>query len=165
MDWNLSIFSSRKEITSFKSFSEIVNKINQSNFGKYSSDLMKNNPYLKRWWIIPRNKYFNIYLHHFMKSDDDRALHDHMYWNVSIIFKGSYLEHTPKGIYKRKTLSLVGRLAKSAHRIELNNGPCWTLFITGPRIREWGFHCPNGWRHWKQFVSMDSPGEVGPGCD
>ena len=44
---------------SFKSFSEIVNKINQSNFGKYSSDLMKNNPYLKAvtyYSYVPNNE-------------------------------------------------------------------------------------------------------------
>jgi hypothetical protein len=34
-------------------------------------------PYMLRWWIIPRNKFFNIYLHRFLRSDDDRALHDH----------------------------------------------------------------------------------------
>ena len=33
--------------------------------------------YLSRWHIIPRNRYFNIYLHKFVGSDDDRALHDH----------------------------------------------------------------------------------------
>lgn len=31
-------------------------------------------PYMLRWWVIPRNKVFNIYLHRFLRSDDDRAL-------------------------------------------------------------------------------------------
>ena len=31
-------------------------------------------PYLRRWWLIPRNRIFNVYLHHFMRSDDDRVL-------------------------------------------------------------------------------------------
>ena len=34
-------------------------------------------PYLRRWWVIPRNRLFNVYLHQFLRSDDDRALHDH----------------------------------------------------------------------------------------
>lgn len=34
-------------------------------------------PYLLRWFIIPRNRFFNIYLHKFLRSDDDRALLDH----------------------------------------------------------------------------------------
>jgi hypothetical protein len=41
---------------------------------------------------------------------------------------------------------------------------CWSLFITGPRRREWGFWCPKGFVHWKKFVDMKNPGEVGPGC-
>ena len=28
-------------------------------------------PYLLRWWVIPRNKRFNVYLHKFLRSDDD----------------------------------------------------------------------------------------------
>lgn len=39
-----------------------------------------------------------------------------------------------------------------------------TLFITGPRIREWGFHCPKGWVHWKKFCAVDQPGQIGSGC-
>lgn len=35
------------------------------------------NPYLLRWWVIPRNRFFNVYLHKFLRDDDDRALHDH----------------------------------------------------------------------------------------
>lgn len=43
---------------------------------------------------------------------------------------------------------------------------CWTLFITGPRCRHWGFHCPErGWVHWKLFTAADDPGDIGKGCD
>lgn len=45
----------------------------------------KENPYMKRWWLIPRNKWFNIYLHQFMRDDDDRALHDHPWWGPSTV--------------------------------------------------------------------------------
>ena len=43
------------------------------------------NPYLLRWWLIPRNRWFNVYLHQFKRSDDDRALHDHPWINASIV--------------------------------------------------------------------------------
>jgi hypothetical protein len=128
----------------------------------------KENPYLKRWWVIPRNKWFNIYLHEILHSDDDRALHDHMYHNCSIILSGGYLEITQKGTKFYGKGSVLFRKAKTAHRLEI---PDWlnektkTLFITGPRIREWGFHCPKGWRHWTKFVNPNEPGQVGPGCD
>lgn len=129
-------------------------------------------PYLLRWFIIPRNPLFNIYLHCFLRSDDDRALHDHPWSNLSVLLKGRYVEHTIKagGINirtERKAGDLKLRLFGSfAHRLELIDGePCWTLFITGPRYRQWGFHCAKGWTHWKVFTKPDSSGEVGRGCD
>lgn len=128
------------------------------------------NPYLLRWFVIPRNWIFNVYLHNFRRSDDDRALHDHPWLNLSILLDGEYVEHTiPAGGVNHRTRYAAGNLkfrgARSAHRVELNAGPCWTLFITGPRIREWGFHCPLGWKQWREFTRSGSPGEIGPGCD
>lgn len=129
----------------------------------------KEDPYLKRWWVIPRNPIFNIYLHEFLRSDDDRALHDHPWVNCSILLEGSYVEHmilaggvhTAKP-YKRGDIKF--RRAKTAHRIEIDQ-PCWTLFITGPTIRSWGFHCEKGWRHWRIFTSERDKGSIGLGCD
>lgn len=123
-------------------------------------------PYLHRWWLIPRNRWFNIYLHHFMRSDDDRALHDHPWWNLSILLKGGYIEHLPDGVKKYRVLGdFVWRRATQAHRIELAAGPVWTLFITGRRVREWGFLCPQGWRHWRDFTAGPSGETIGKGCD
>ena len=50
------------------------------------------NPYLLRWWVWPRNRFFNLYLHRVLRSDDDRALHDHPWWNLSYIVDGGYTE-------------------------------------------------------------------------
>lgn len=127
-------------------------------------------PYLRRWWLIPRNRFFNIYLHQFLRSDDDRALHDHPWWNVSFLLKGEYIEHTiAAGGINRRQRRTAGqwkfRLASFAHRIELSAGPCWTLFLTGPRIRSWGFHCPQGWKHWRDFTAGSRGEFIGKGCD
>lgn len=126
-------------------------------------------PYLERWWVIPRNRWFNIYLHHFLRSDDDRALHDHPWINVSFLLSGTYTEHTiaaggvnHSGTYS--TSALRFRRAKTAHRIELTHGPCWTLFVTGPVVRQWGFHCRLGWVPWPQFVDGRDRGAIGSGC-
>lgn len=143
-------------------------------------------PYLRRWFVIPRNRWFNVYLHQFLRSDDDRALHDHPWVNLSILLRGGYIEHTiaAGGIAHRDFLFAPAwrfrRSGRFAHRIELLNGfesfasettepkpmPCWTLFITGPRYRSWGFHCPEqGWIHWKRFTAPDDSSVVGKGCD
>lgn len=131
-------------------------------------------PYLLRWWIIPRNKWVNIYLHKFMRSDDDRALHDHPWVNCSILLRGSYFEHLLGGSVKLRKpwrpwafWRLPMRYPTSAHRVELIDGkPVWTIFLTGPRVRTWGFLCPKGWIPWTQFVE-DRPGgnEIGRGCE
>lgn len=123
------------------------------------------NPYLIRWWLIPRNRFLNIYVHFIRRSDDDRALHDHPFYNVSILLFGSYLEHTKKGVFVRKEGNIVFRRGVTLHRLEINDGPCWSLFITGPRYRTWGFACPKGWIPWQRFVDARDKGSVGRGCD
>jgi hypothetical protein len=64
------------------------------------------------------------------------------------------------------------RWGKSPHRVELDKEryaivvpdvlpdiermkelPVKTLFITGPKVRRWGFYCKRAWKHWKQFLS------------
>lgn len=138
--------------------------------------------YLRRWWVIPRNMYFNIYLHNFLASDEDRALHDHPWWNMSLLLTGSYKEHMPLDIdlwkkgnrltyFKvRRPFRPVFRGANAIHRVELfkknkKEIPVWTLFITGPKKRDWGFWCPKGFVFWKNFVSEKQGGNgVGKGC-
>ncbi|MBX8687810.1 hypothetical protein GO011_10265, partial [Mycobacterium sp. 20091114027_K0903767] len=46
-------------------------------------------PYLQRWYLIPRNRYCNIYLHRFIASDDPTC-HDHPWWFASLLLHGSY---------------------------------------------------------------------------
>lgn len=121
-------------------------------------------PYLRRWWIIPRNRFFNIYVHEFLRSDDDRALHCHPWIWISYLIDGDYVEHTIKagGVHRRKSYkagSLRLHLPWFAHRIEITK-PVWTLFITGPKMKPWGFHFPTGWVHWERAVDPDDHGKM-----
>ena len=124
-------------------------------------------PYMLRWFLIPRNRFFNVYHHRILRSDDDRALHDHPWWSLSIVLDGQMLEVLPDDVRRQlREGDIVLRRADSAHRLELRDHAwCHTLFITGPRIREWGFHCPQGWKHWKDFTAPGDSGQVGKGCD
>jgi hypothetical protein len=132
-------------------------------------------PYLLRWYLIQQNRLFNIYLHEVRRSDDDRALHDHPWPNVSFLLRGAYVEHRIRagGIEARRTFTagaLKFRLPWAAHRVELLEDArgarwCWSLFITGPWCRSWGFHCPNGWRDWRDFTNTaDGGSTTGRGC-
>jgi hypothetical protein len=122
-------------------------------------------PYLERWYIIRLRWLFSVYLHHIRHDDEDRALHDHPWWNISIIIRGGYTEHRPNmPPVRRRPGSITIRRASAAHRLTVENGPAWTLFLMGPVVREWGFHCPKGWVPWKVFTKPGSKGEVGAGC-
>lgn len=128
-------------------------------------DFTIGNDYIRRWYIVPRNEHFNIYLHHILHSDDDRALHDHPWPNTSWLISGCYVEHTPDGMHMRKAGDVVMRPATALHRLELPTGKqAVSLFITGPKAREWGFDCPQGWKHWADFTDPSNPGRTGPGC-
>lgn len=129
------------------------------------------NPYMLRWYLIPRNTWFNIYLHKFLRSDDDRALHDHPWRSLSIILRGGYYElkdnGTPHGTmrwYGRG--SFIMREATYRHRIILDGETYpWTLFITGRKVRDWGFWCPKGFVRWQEFTAPHNSGEIGRGCE
>jgi hypothetical protein len=145
-----------------------------------------------RWFVIPRNRFLNIYLHNW-RHDDAQDLHDHRAANISIILQGFYSEErflwTPEEgqplpktdfIY-RPNHSITFRLPSRPHRVILfrfNGKPvsCWSLFIKFPDVREWFFWCPGntttGARRvpWQQYVAGHDPtgigyGQVGKGCD
>jgi hypothetical protein len=125
-------------------------------------------PYLRRHWLIPRNPLFNVYVHEFLRSDDDRARHDHPWLaNASWLIAGGYREWITDELFvERHEGEFKLRWGPAPHRVELTEGPCWTVFITGPRVREWGFYCgERGWIHWKRFTAPTDKGSIGAGCD
>lgn len=125
------------------------------------------NPYLRRWYVLS-TPWFRIYLHNILRSDDDRALHDHPWNNVSIILKGEYTELPGEWGHGQVygAGSIIFRKAETAHRLVVDAGTSmWTLFLTGRYRRKWGFHCPKGWIPYERFVKPGAPGEIGAGCD
>jgi hypothetical protein len=139
-------------------------------------------PFLYRWWLIPKNPWFNVYLHRLLRDDDDRALHDHPWWNVSWLLRGGYVEVTPNrgridmlglGRTDKRTFYGTGALKlrgpKCLHRLERSglHGEAWSLFITGPVVRQWGFMCPKGWVSAKAFNTKSADGRTSStrGCE
>ena len=109
--------------------------------------------YLIRRYLLPRNRVLNVYLHKFLGSDDDRALHDHPWYSFSLLLKGRMIEHLPDD--RKRTIiarKLTIRPPEFQHRIELPAGEtAVTLFVTGPAVRNWGFVCPHGWTSWQNY--------------
>lgn len=140
-------------------------------------------PYMRRRYMIPRNRFLNVYCHEVLRDDDDRALHDHPWCNLSILLCGGYREAVfvsrPEhgsplpdvALIDRHAGQFIFRRAAAAHRLVLyrdrdgNPVPCWSIFITGPTVRSWGFWCPLGrWVHWRSFTAGPRGEVIGRGC-
>jgi hypothetical protein len=115
--------------------------------------------YLTRWYVMPRNRLFNVYLHHVTGDDPDINLHDHPWvFNSSIVLRGRILEEMPGKDRVLEIGSFTTRLGRAPHRLLLDTPDSLTLFITGPKIRKWGFYTPTGWSSSKTYLRADGNG-------
>ena len=112
-------------------------------------------PYLSRW-ILERctadngRSSLSVYIHLFT-ADDPAIPHDHPWHSTSLLLAGHLLEEwTPIGhepfhaghqARRLKPGDVVYRPASHTHRLSITGTAtsALTLFVTGPRIREWGF--------------------------
>jgi hypothetical protein len=125
-------------------------------------------PYLLRRYLLPPNRWLNLYLHTFVGSDDPRGLHDHPWPFASLILAGSYYETTSAGQQRRRRGTLAVHRATHRHRVCLpvdtcgREIPCWTVIVTGPHRRQWGFWCPHRHRA-DRFIPWQMFGDGGCG--
>jgi len=113
----------------------------------------KKNPYLYRWMILFFN--FSIRLHHWIRSDDKRYLHDHACNFISIVLKGNYKNVTEKGTFLVNAGSVWSSKAKVKHYLDIPKNGAWTILICGRPYNKWGFWV-NGkmlrpWRYYKIY--------------
>ena len=124
---------------------EMLNKMGRK---RIVYDRYKKEPYLERYYLFLKERKrfpFNIFLHKFLKGDSD-DLHDHPWSYFTLVLKGGYIEHTPKGTFWRSPGHFRICTANSYHRIELKPDVyCWTLFIPGRKQKEWGFLDNGNW--------------------
>lgn len=124
-------------------------------------------PYLHRWFVV-RYAWLGIFIHKFIRSDEDRALHDHPWPFIVIPIWRGYIEHSEKQIpflgnpkarlktrVKRRVQPILGtriRPATFRHRVELlKDKPSWSIFIRFKRWREWGFWEKEGFVLWNKW--------------
>lgn len=136
--------------------------------------------YLHRWFLI-RNRFFAVYIHKFVRSDEDRACHDHP-WDFLVIpiWRGYWEWSQIQCPYQRPCILCVGapcnglinrvkrvwpilgtrfRRAEYRHRVNLIGSnsegsiglPAWSLFIRFRKRRDWGFWLPTGFKQWNAF--------------
>ncbi len=124
-----------------------------------------------RWWTLG----WGARIHHTVRSDDDRALHDHPWFNVSVILRGWYYELVPLDAenprwlingdeacfsHRRMPGEVIARQATDRHRLIVPPGEgCYSLFIVGPRRQAWGFYPPGGKVEWRTYLGLPPKNE------
>jgi hypothetical protein len=107
---------------------------------------------------VHESKPWNVRYHH-IRTSDPSDLHDHPWDYVTTLLAGAYLEVTEDGAQLYRAPRTLVRQAEDAHRLELPEGPVWSLLVTGPVRRPWGFYTDRGWVHWREHGR--DPVEVG----
>lgn len=112
--------------------------------------------YMRRWLIqLTRGA---LRLHNIVRSDADPDMHDHPFDFTSFLLTGGYTEELPGSagttsrVYHPR-FSIVRKRAEDLHRLDLTDGPVWTIVLTGPRRRDWGFMTAAGWVPWREYES------------
>lgn len=133
-------------------------------------------PYLLRYEFV--SKLLTLKYHVFLSGDEDRALHDHpwsWYCTIPLSLKGYIEEVTSTDKKNRRFMHVVGfrlNTRRGSHRhavlMDQNLDVMRTLFIAGPRTRNWGFYPEFGkragyfvpWREWENYCTeSETPSE------
>ncbi len=95
-------------------------------------------PYVIRWKLELKSGR-SLRLHHWLKADDDRAFHDHPWWFLTVVLRGGYMDDSPVGQDFLYAGSVRFRRALHQHTVRPYADGAWTLMVTGPKSRPWGF--------------------------
>ena len=161
MTWLKTIMKQRKATSMFL---KLLEKIGRK---RIIMDRQCSEPLLTRYYLFLKERKhfpFNVFLHKFLKSDPDHV-HDHPWPYATLILRGGYYEWTPVFDKENKKIAEIvtwrgpGHFricnANSFHRIELDPDiAAWTLFVPGPKQRNWGFLVRDKWVPQEQYFSQ-----------
>jgi hypothetical protein len=125
----------------------------------HTTIIVDGKPYLTRYYIIPDNDKMNVFLHHFHSSDQFIEFHSHPFkWSHSVMLKRGYIEERWNGncITRKMVLPFSFNSINSLifHRVDMldEEKGCWSIFITGPRIKE-----EPTWQFWNRNTREITP--------
>lgn len=109
-------------------------------------------PYLRRW-VLNVAHVGSLRVHHWHGSDDPRYLHDHGWWFVTLVLKGGYadVQQASSIMDVLRPGSVRFRAATHTHSVQVAPGGCWTIMLTGPVSRDWGFWVDGTWMRMRRF--------------
>lgn len=110
-------------------------------------------------WTLADTKLGKVMIHYFPPEVIDRDPHDHPWSFVTLVLRGEYRDESwfnpsfearqaspfhipPEGIKLTERLragAIRFRPADHLHIVETDEKGCWTLVISGPLSRDWGF--------------------------
>ena len=113
--------------------------------------------YITRLHVL-KTPLFAIMVHWINGPDPEPHMHDHPVTFMSVILRGGYWEEVRPVVVRggrsrvalRRWYNFI-RAGKHVHRIVSVKPNTVTLCFVGPKVREWGFHTPDGWVHWKEY--------------
>lgn len=121
-------------------------------------------PYMTRYTVFKR-RWLAVYLHRIHRGDDSPEYHDHPWPFFHVLLEGDYTEGFidrlgRDRVFFRPAGHFAFHRASYAHRLTLHAGPdgapreVWTLVVTGPRVRNWGFvgRLTRCWVPWERYV-------------
>lgn len=126
--------------------------------------------YMRRWWLLPKWCLrfdpkcgalmpkpwmpFSIRLHHIMRPDADRHLHDHPFNFRSILLAGTYIEQAEDRFRMFEAGDTYRSPAGRFHRLDdIDPAGVWSLFIMGRRVNDWGFLVDGEKVPWQRYLS------------
>ena len=120
--------------------------------------------YMLRFWVVQPSRWtfgLGLRLHIILRSDNDRDMHTHPWWFVSLILRGTYWEvlpgelgqpgvhqggyvnlNEPFRIEQRKPGHLCFHTRRTRHKLMLFRGSVTTLVLTGRDHGSWGYQVP-----------------------
>jgi hypothetical protein len=134
-------------------------------------------PYLERIYLLLKDRKtckFNIFLHRFIKGDND-DIHDHPWGFFHIILSGGYWEYITVNENGETLDQGVKKIWRSAgyynmttsnykHRIVLGREKPWTLFIPFQKEKTWNFWIPMIWKSGKPCEEGDINDDANMKC-
>jgi len=118
--------------------------------------------YITRFHLL-KTPWFAICLHWLNHPDPEPYDHDHPVTFLSLILRGWYREQrtvtlTTTHTVKHRWYNFIRATPTFAHTIVEVAPKTLTLAIMGPKTREWGYHLPGGWMHWKTYTDLKRRG-------
>ena len=124
--------------------------------------------YMGRWWLFnpypasgaDKRKGWgwlpSVRIHHIMREDQDRDLHDHP-WNArTIVLQGGYTEDRNGTHFVRIPGDTATLRFEEYHRINyVTDGGVYTIFITWKQRGEWGFNVNGKKVPWREYLAIE----------